>query len=66
VVELSRLPKLKDQSPDDARWKLMGFASQVPDDYALAAREAVNGKAQRDFRGKTIRRILSAHKSHFR
>jgi len=39
--------------------KLMSFMDAVPDDYALAAREAVNNKRQRGLRDNYVRKILS-------
>ncbi|MGX0965723.1 hypothetical protein AB7M63_006172 [Bradyrhizobium japonicum] len=58
VSELSRLPNLMKQSPEKAKDKLMDFAADVPPAYALAAREAVGRKAQREFRGQTVRTLL--------
>jgi hypothetical protein len=58
--ELGRLPDLRKQSPSDAAEKLMEFAKNVPDDYSLAAREGVGRKAQRDLRGKAVRKTLGA------
>jgi hypothetical protein len=63
VSELSRLPKTMKQSPQDAKVKLLNFADGVPTDYALAAREAVGQKAEREFRGKVVRNLLLASKS---
>lgn len=34
------------------------FGAQLPDDYALAAREAVNNKAQREIRDRYIQKLL--------
>jgi hypothetical protein len=59
VVELARLPALRGQDPQDAAAKLAGFAQNFPEAYALAAREAVNGKAQRELRGSAVRTLLS-------
>lgn len=58
VSELSRLPNLMQQSPEEAKSKLLDFATSVPSDYALAAREAVGRKAQRELRGQAIRTLL--------
>lgn len=58
VVELARHPALRDQPAENAGSKLANFASSFPDDYALAAREAVNGKAQRELRGAKVREVL--------
>jgi hypothetical protein len=58
VSELSRLPETMKQSPQDAKQKLLSFADRVPSDYALAAREAVGQKAERELRGKAVRTLL--------
>ena len=58
VSELSRLPETMKQSPQDAKQKLLSFADRVPSDYALAAREAVGQKAERELRGKVVRTLL--------
>jgi hypothetical protein len=60
VSELSRLPETMKQSPQDAKQKLLSFADKVPPDYALAAREAVGQKAERELRGKVVRTLLLA------
>ncbi len=58
VVELARLPDLRTQPAADAAAKLIAFGLALPGDYTLAAREAVNGKAQRELRGRMIRDVL--------
>jgi hypothetical protein len=58
VSELSRLPETMRQSSQDAKHKLLNFADNVPADYALAAREAVGQKAERELRGKVVRTLL--------
>jgi hypothetical protein len=58
VSELSRLPQIMSQSPQDARGKLLRFSENVPSDYALAAREAVGQKSERELRGKVVRALL--------
>lgn len=60
VSELSRLPETMDQSAQAAKKKLLKFADNVPTEYALAAREAVGQKAEREFRGKVVRNLLLA------
>ena len=55
VSELSRLPDLMKRTPQEAKRRLANFEAKVPPDYALAAREAVGRKAQRE---------LSPHFSH--
>lgn len=60
VSEFSRLPDLMKQSPEAARREPLSFAEKVPQDYALAAREAVGRKAQRELRGKAVRALLSS------
>lgn len=59
VVELARVPELRDQSPEQASEKLLAFQQTVSQDYSLAAREAVNNKAQRELRGDMVRTALS-------
>ena len=49
---------LRKEDPQSIAAKLLEFAGRVPADYALSAREAVARKAQREFRGRTIREIL--------
>ncbi len=58
VCEISRDPMLRKEDPQSIAAKLLEFAGRVPADYALSAREAVARKAQREFRGRTIREIL--------
>lgn len=60
VSELSRLPETMKQSPQAMNRKLLEFADKVPTDYALAAREAVGQKAERELRGKVVRKLLLA------
>ena len=59
VVELSRHPYLREQSAEDAALKLSAFEENMSTEYALAAREAVNGKAQRELRGSKVREVLT-------
>ena len=58
VSEISRLPEIMKRPPQDTKKKLLSFAEKVPTDYALAAREAVGQKAERELRGKAIRTLL--------
>jgi hypothetical protein len=58
IAELSRSPKLRKIPPLEAAQKLVKFSNDVPQDYALAAREATGRKGQRDLRGKAIRDAL--------
>jgi hypothetical protein len=60
VSELSRMPTLMKQSAQTTKLKLLKFADSVPTEYTLAAREAVGQKAEREFRGKVVRHLLSA------
>lgn len=60
VVELARLPDLRTQPAAEAAAKLTAFGLVLPGTYTLAAREAVNGKAQRELRGRMIRDVLEA------
>jgi hypothetical protein len=59
VAELARSPALRSSAPVDAAKKLLEFSTAVPADYALAAREGVGRKAQRELRGEAIRHALS-------
>jgi hypothetical protein len=59
VVEIAREPMILKRDPDVLSKKLMVFEASVPQDYGLAAREAVNGKAQRELRGSFVRKVLS-------
>ena len=58
MSELSRVPALREQPANEAAGKLAAFANAVPADYALAAREAVGRKPQRELRGTLIRELL--------
>lgn len=58
IVELTRIPDLMKQPPEEAAAKLAKFAAALPESYSLAAREAVGRKPQRDLRGKALRRAL--------
>lgn len=58
MSELSRVPALREQPPEQAAEKLAAFAAAVPGDYALAAREAVGRKPQRELRGEAVRKAL--------
>lgn len=59
MSELSRVPALRNQSAEQAAEKLIAFSMDVPADYALAAREAVGRKPQRELRGEAVRQSLS-------
>lgn len=56
--ELARHPDLRAQSPGEAARKLGIFGEHLPENYALAAREAVSRKPQRELRGREVRAIL--------
>lgn len=58
ICEVVRSKDIQSLSSDDVAEKLNQFAKNVPADYALAAREAVGRKGQREMRGKTIRALL--------
>lgn len=58
VIELARNPDMRRQPPEDAGEKLQVFERNLPQAYSLAAREAVNGKAQRELRGRLVREAL--------
>lgn len=59
VVELSRSERLRSIPLATAAAALQAFGDAIPADYVLAAREGVNGKAQRELRGRVLREILS-------
>lgn len=59
VVELARVPALREEPAEAAADKLTNFAANFPEDYTLAAREAVNGKAQRELRADNVRQLLT-------
>ena len=58
MSELSRVPDLRTQPAEQAADKLAAFADAVPGNYALAAREAVGRKPQRELRGEAVRQAL--------
>lgn len=58
ICEVVRSKDIQAMPPSDVAEKLDQFAKNVPADYALAAREAVGRKGQREMRGKTIRTLL--------
>lgn len=58
ICEIAKNPEIKDINPTELFEKLENFAKNVPEDYSLAAREAVGRKAQREFRGRTVREFL--------
>lgn len=58
VVELARVPELREQPPEVAAQKLQRFSERMPEAYGLAAKEAVSRKPQRELRGREIRAVL--------
>lgn len=50
--------ELEDRQPHDVARRLIEFSQDLPSDYALSAREAVNNRKQRIDRHKAISRIL--------
>ncbi|QQV78953.1 DUF262 domain-containing protein [Sphingomonas aliaeris] len=58
ISELARQPSLRQKDPVQSGYALMDFATNFPDDYILAAREAVSRKPQRELRGRMVRSIL--------
>lgn len=60
IVELARVRDLRAQAPKEAATKLAAFGGNLPADFSLAAREAVNGKAQRELRSRMVRATLEA------
>tara|TARA_R110002074_G_scaffold101941_1_gene220214 strand:+ start:828 stop:1943 length:1116 start_codon:yes stop_codon:yes gene_type:complete len=62
VVELASYAKsnsLEVLDPVAINDRLTGFQASIPSDYALAAREAVNNKAERSLRGTYFRPLLT-------
>lgn len=59
LVEVARNSDLRTQSPVDAAAKLAAFSTAMTPEYALAAREGVGRKAQRELRGSALRIALS-------
>lgn len=59
ICELARAPELMSQGAVTVREKLDAFSERLPEEYALAAREAVGRKAQRETRGRLLRACLS-------
>lgn len=59
VIEIARHPKLRRIPPWVAVDHLLNFSSNVPMDYILAAREGVNGKSNREYRGRVVRELLA-------
>ena len=46
-------------SPEDMAAKMQDFELNIPPDYSLAAREAVNTKAQRLVRAQHLNKLLN-------
>lgn len=59
LVELSKFDKYKLVSPRVLSVVLSNFATNMPKEYGLAAREAVNGRAQRELRGKAVQSLIA-------
>ncbi|MBR0786928.1 DUF262 domain-containing protein [Bradyrhizobium iriomotense] len=60
VSEFSRLPFIMNRPASETRSRLLEFSNNMPADYALAAREGVGQKAEREVRGKAIRGLLAS------
>jgi hypothetical protein len=58
MVEFSRSAELRSQNADDVSRRLEVFGQNVPPDYSLAAREGVNGRAQRELRANVVRSLI--------
>lgn len=58
VSEISRVKDIRLQRPEEAWEKLFAFGESLPADYALAAKEAVSRKPQRELRGVQVRKVL--------
>lgn len=59
VCELARHSGLRGLDPAEAGSRLKAFGERMPDDYALAAREAVSRKPQRELRGRMVRAVIA-------
>jgi hypothetical protein len=59
VCEIARNPVIEQKGAAFVRERLLKFSEAVPPDYALAAREAVGRKNQRDLRAVAIRTAVS-------
>ncbi len=60
ICEIARCGGTARQGAELIRERLLAFAANVPQDYALAAREAVGRKSQRELRATAIRTILQS------
>jgi hypothetical protein len=58
ITEFSRDEKYATLDPVSVRTKLREFEAKLPEDYVLAAREAVSRKGQRELRARFIKKIL--------
>ena len=58
MCEVAREPRIITVGVEVTRERLLSFASVLPEDYALAAREAVGRKSQRELRAKAIRSAI--------
>lgn len=58
ISELILYPKLMSTSSECSSRALQDFARDIPPEYALAAREAVSRKPQRELRGQKVRDVL--------
>lgn len=60
IVELARQPELMQKPAPAVSQALIDFSGDVPDQYALDAREAVSRKPQRERRANTLQAIIEA------
>lgn len=58
ICELFRTTGPSSLDVDILKTRLLTFSSAIPPDYALAAREAVSRKREREFRGITLRKAV--------
>ena len=61
VSEVARSDEIRSTGLDSVRERLRAFAANLPQEYALAAREGVGRKSQREFRGRTLRAVALGH-----
>lgn len=60
ICEVARSKDIQARPTEVVAGRLENFAKAVPEEYALAAREGVGRKGQREIRGKAVRELLLA------
>ena len=59
ICEVARSAEVRGLDPAVVSEKLEGFAAGIPEEYVLAAREAVSRKAQREVRAAWFRKVVA-------